>query len=477
MKVAPSTTLWYLSLALASCLLLAGHSQRIEAQSSAATPGSISQNVAANASRSVFLPLTRHDRGATPFGVAMYRRVDQANGVAQMQAAGASRVTVALDWGSVEPTEGARNWSDFDASMRNAEAAKMEVFVLFMGDPTWARLPGQNVTDPAKRLAIVRAMVDRYDCDGINDMPERLCVRDWSFYAEPDADYGPNAPSGTKGYWGSRPQAYAQMIASVADVVHQENPYARVMIGGLAYDWFKEDGQGGLFRRSFLPGVLQELNASYGGAARYLDQMAVHYYPIQFASIGDKVREVRTIMQQHGVGHLTLVMPEAGYWSDPAASSSEAKQAARLVKYYVEALSLDVAYLSWYTVFDGGPGTETSGLFRGSDLNSPKPAYAAYQTITRELAGAQFARTVNQPNAVGGVFRMPSGGQEKSVVWAVSGSANIAFPYRCVRVVDTTGAITAGVADGTPGLDQDGRVNNVVTLRVTDSPVYVEACR
>ncbi len=476
MKVRTSTMLWFLSLSLVGCLLLAGQNQRIEAKSSASAPNPISRNVAANASRSVFLPLTRNDRAATPFGVAMYHGVNQAKGVAQMQAAGASRVTVALDWGSVEPSEGARNWSDFDASVRNAEAAKMEVFVLFTGDPTWARLPGQNVTDPAKRLAFVRAMVDRYDCDGLNDMPERICVRDWSFYAEPDADYGSNAPSGTKGYWGSRPQAYAQMLASVANVVHQENSNARVMIGGLAYDWFAEDGNGGLFRRSFLPRVLQELNANYGGAAKYLDQMAVHYYPIQFASIGDKVREVRTILQQHGVGHLPLVIPEAGYWSDPAASSSEAQQAARLVKYYVEALSLDVAHLSWYTVFDGGPGTETSGLFRGTNLNSPKPAYAAYHTITRELAGAHFARTVNQPNAAGGVFRMPSG-LEKSVVWAANGSANVSFPYRCVRVVDTTGAVTPAVGDGTPGGDRDGQVNNVVTLRVSDNPVYVEACR
>jgi hypothetical protein len=428
--------------------------------------------------RKVYLPLSIHLFDPTyinPFGVVMYGNVDSAHGLAHMQAAGAKRVTTFLDWGSIQPNEQTWDWSSFDTKVRNAQAAGLETFALVTGDPAWAWQPDQLATVPEKRLAFVRAMIRRYDCDGSSDAPGPLCIHDWSFYAEPDfyVDYYQDNP-GVKGYWGKRGVEYAHMLADVANVVHAEDPGARVMIGGLAYDAFLQPHGSRGFVREFLPTILGTLNTKPGGAARYLDAMAVHYYSLQFPSIRDKLLEIRGIMQSYGVATLPLLVPETGYWSATHVGSSEVQQAQRLVQIYVEGLSAGVQELSYFTVFDSGEGMEASGLFHGQDLNRPKLAYTAYRALSKELAGAEFLRLLSQAGVKGYVFSTPRG-TEKTVFWGHNAAGSATFAARCVRVVDTLGTART-VNDGIPG-DADNQANGQVQVpAAANDPLYVESC-
>lgn len=414
-----------------------------------------------------------------PFSIVMYNGVDQYNGLQEMRAAGARRVVTTLDWNIIEPTQGARDWSSFDTKLRNARDAGMEVFVLFIGDPswTWTGPDNQRVTDPVKRRDFVRAMVQRYDCDGSADAGPGMCVRDWSFYPEPDYSRSDllNIP-GAKGYWGSRPADYAAMLSDVAVVIHAEDPRARVMIGGVAYDYFKSTACPSCpFIRTFLPDVLNALNTTHGGARLYINAIAVHYYPLSFPTLRDKLREIRGIMQNAGVADLPLLVPETGYWSQD--DSSESKQAQVLTQLFVEGMAERVEYLAWFMVFDEGPGRGTWGLFRGINLASPKPAYSAYQTITRELANARYLRPLNQAGVDGHVFEVPSG-PEKTVVWtraATTGRAT--FAGQCVRVGNTVGVSYGNATDGGIG-DQDRAVNGQIGLAVAPGEVlYVQRCQ
>lgn len=441
-------------------------------------------NLTAQTSTNIYLPMLINGYDIvrnSPFGIDMYGPVDQARGLAQMQAAGAKRVVTVLDWGTIEAAAGVRDWSSFDTKVSNARAAGMDVFVLFTGDPPWAWLPDRSATDPQKRIDFVRAMVERYNCDGINDAGPNLCVRTWSFYAEPDffADYLQTSP-GAKGYWGKRGAAFAAMLVDVANVIHQSDPSARVLIGGLAYDAFIDPNSPTATRgfiRSFLPTVLDTLNTTYGGASRYIDAVAVHYYPISFPSIRAKIVEIRSIMQTRGIGYLPLLIPEAGFWSAPESGSSEQLQAQRLVQYYAEGLAEGVEQLAWFNVFDNGSGTETSGLFRGMDLTSPKPAYFAYRTVAQELAGARYVRPLNQAGVLGYVFQAGNS-PEKTVVWTTSTGATATFSYNCVRIVNVTGTVYAPVNDGSPSWDKDGRVNGQITLALSpNQPLYVSRCQ
>jgi hypothetical protein len=422
-----------------------------------------------------YLPFIADVKAISPFGVVMYGDVSPTAGLTHMQAAGSKHVTTMVDWAAIEPAEGVYNWTHLDEKVRHARTAGLEVFALFIGDPAWAWLPDRSATVPQKRLNFVRVLVDRYDCDNVNDAGPGLCIHSWSFYAEPDYyrsayDFTP----GRKGYWGKRGQQYAHMIAEVSAVIRQQDPSAQVMIGGLGYDWFED--QGGPFVRSFLSDVLRELNRIQGSAAVSIDAIAVHYYPLNFARIRTKLLEIQSIMKTHGVEGLPIIVPEAGYWSSASHGSSDQQQAQRLIQIYTDALSVGAQYVSWFNVFDNGAGTEAVGLFYGRDLNKPKPAYFAYQTLTRQLQDASYMKPWEQPGVSGHIFRLPNG-HEKTVIWSTTSSAHASFSLTCAHIVTTTGTSIGPITDGMPGWDHDQARNGSIRLAVPSNEAwFVTTC-
>jgi hypothetical protein len=426
----------------------------------------------------------------SPFGVVMYGRVDDGAGLDEMVAAGSEWVTTFLHWSSIESTEDSYDWSSFDTKVRDAQAAGMDVFVLFKDNPSWAAaLPGGPVTDTQDLVEFVTDMAERYDCDGTDDAPGSACVHTWSFYAEPDNGDPGRAEQG-KGCWGDDTDSrcgdgadYAEMLSQISPAIHGANPKARVLIGGLAYDYFEPDGP---YVRSFLTDTLTALNSYPGGAEAYIDAIAFHYYPINedWMTIREKTAEIKGIMARHDVGDLPMICPEMGYWSSPKQyDSSEKEQARRVVEMYVRGLSMDLQSLSWYRVYDDAVAgskedlypADTSGLFRVD--GSAKPSYYAYQTMTEELAQAWYLRALDEENVEGYVFQMADG-REKTVGWALTPGARVVFPYACLRLVDTEGNVYTPIRDGDGNWDRDGMVNGEIALAVFyDTPFYVAPCR
>lgn len=434
----------------------------------------------------VYLPLTTrwYDPSyVSPFGIMMHGDVDDVAGLQTMKDGGSKWVKTTLNWSTIEPTQGAYNWSNFDTKAQNAQAAGMDVFVLFKNNPSWAApLPGGPVTDTQDLVDFVTLMAERYDCDGVDDAPESPCVHYWSFYGEPDNGDLERAQRG-KGYWGHNGAGFAEMLYHVSPAIRAANSQAKVLIGGLAYDWFEESG--GPFVRSFLTDTLSALNGYLGGADAYIDAVAFHFYPIsasRWSTIREKALEVRGIMERHGVGDLMLVCPEMGYWSSPKFGSSEEEQAQRVVQMHVRGLSVGVRPFFWYMIFDAAePNSaedsypdKTAGLL---DVDGqPKQSYYAYQTMTQELYGARYLRPLQAANAEGYVFQMP-GGREKTVLWATTSYAEVAFSHSCLRLVDTDGDVYDPITDGLEGWDQDGQVNGQIVLGVyQDTPFYIEPC-
>ncbi len=417
----------------------------------------------------------------------MYGSVDEASGLTAMQTAGARWVTTILHWSTVEPDpplEGVHSydWTAFDDKVSNAQATGLKVFVLIAGNPAWAAAcPGgalyeERVPD---MTAFVTALAERYDGDRLADAPGNPVVNDWSFYSEPDNGEEWRCYEQGRGYWGYNGAGYAELLFQISPALHSANPNARLMIGGIAYDWFTDDTPTpGPFVRSFLGDTLQALNDTYGGAGNFIDAVAFHFYPIstwRWPTIREKTSEIQGILEQHGVGELPLLVPEMGYWSAEEAGSSETRQAQYLAQTYVRGLSAGIEHLSWLGVFDDGEGTEEHGLFWGRDLDNPKMAYDAYATLASELASARYAYPLAAPGAEGYLFTLPDGG-EKTVLWSVlDPSTWVAFTQSCLRQVDLTG-LAQDVQDGGP-LDGDGAADGQIQLQVFfEQPVYVGTC-
>ena len=442
------------------------------------------------ATHTLYLPLAAnwYNPGyVSPFGVALYGDITNTTGLQVMKEAGSKWTVTALYWSSIEPTRGVVYWTEFDAKIQNAQAAGMNVFVLFMGNPAWAAaLPGGPVTDTQDLVNIVAQMAERYDCDGVDDAPGSLCVDYWSFYAEPDNGNLDRARR-QWGYWGHDGAGYAGMLVQVSQAIHNANPRAQVLIGGVAYDWFEDDTPvPGDFVRSFLTDTLVALNGYPGGAHQYIDAVAFHFYPIRpdrWPTIREKALEVLGIMERHGVDDVPLICPEMGYWSSPKFGSSEQRQAQRLVQEYVRGISVRLQFLAWLPVYDTAEAgsaddlypDRTAGLFH-TDYVTPKPSYYAYSTMARELARARYVRLMQVTGAEGYVFQMP-GGREKTVFWATASTVNVPFSYTCLRRVDMGGAVNEPINDGDLVWDQDRTANGQIVLTATkDAPLYVEPC-
>jgi hypothetical protein len=417
----------------------------------------------------------------SPFGIDMYHVVSDAEGLPEMQAAGSRFVTTMLRWSDIEPNAPVngvptRNWESFDNKVHNARAAGMEVFVLFTANPLWAGpYEGGPVNDPQVLIDFVTAAVERYDGDGTDDAPGSPAIRYWSFYAEPDNQDLWYAQHG-KGYWGHDGAGYAQLFTRLTPAIHAANPQAKVLMGGLGYDYFTTEG--GPFNRDFLPSVLSALSTYPGGAPAYLDAMGFHFYPIsaqRWPTIRDKAQEIRGIMEQYGAGSVPLVVPEMGYWSDTAVGSSEGWQAEYLVQMFTTGLAAGIEQLAWFKVFDEGTGSEMHGLFRNHNLGEPKPAYSAYATMTAELDGARYLRDLTLPGVSGHVFATCDS-PEKVVVWGHVPDGSVGVSQGCVRRVDLLGT-AAQIADGAAE-DLDGAANGQVLVRVTgDDLFYLGNCR
>jgi len=445
----------------------------------------------------------------SPFGVVMYGAISDAAGLRRMKEAGARWVVTGFHWAQVEPTQGARNWTTYDAQFLAAKQAGMDLAVLVMDVPTWARngcnqggCPTMNVGALASFLA---AAAERYDGDGPGDAPGSPVIKYWTLFAEPDycgtivggkCTVRPGYGEEFKGLWGLNGAKYVAVLSAARTAIKAAAPGALVMNGGAAFDWFVQPWHGlptGIYDRGFLADMVK------GGGVP--DMLAVHYYPVSMADWHQKLDELYLTGSERGVERqmraLPVISPEMGYWS--SGESDEPQQARRLVQMFVRGLASGVQRLAWFTVFDGSPEhpTEAHGLFRDHQLGyqNAKPAYWAYRTMTTAMHGFRYySDYYTQAGSFRSLwdheayeFRRAADGARMLVAWANSGEqvnpdgiSDLVLPGGSVTLVShlSLGAANPNVLrpvpvlDGGPG-DADGAANGQVTLRIDVNPVYV----
>jgi hypothetical protein len=446
----------------------------------------------------------------SPFGIDMYGDISDAAGLARMKAAGASWVVTMLSWADVQPSAPTDwRWDWYDEKFLRAKNAGMDVCVLLVNVPEWARgsypYPGGGPgMDLDALAAFVREAAERYDGDGTRDAPGSPVVKYWSFFAEPD--YGVEPPrrgEEFKGGWGKHGAEYAAMLARVYQAIKAVAPDAVVMNGGIAFDYFTDTvyptptnpNRTGIYYRHFMA------DAIAAGADQHMDMLAVHYYPVTMASWPDKLRALYETGASRGVEtrmrSRTLISPEMGFWSYPPDpnGAGEREQANRLVQMFVRGLSVGVQRLAWFAVFDGPPHipTELHGLFRNGDLNDPKPAYWAYRTMAQQLHGFRYSGPAHEEATPSPTawryeaywFYRRADGARKLVAWAnrlagESQAPTVTIPVlaRRVQVVtnpsraDLLEAAPVVIVDGGPG-DLDRAVDGFVRLLIGEEPVYI----
>jgi len=422
-----------------------------------------------------------YDTRVPPFAIQFYGTLNANNGLTQAADAGARWIRVPLLWETIEPintTPEQYDWSGLDESVTNAMQEGVELILTLGGQPSWAATyPMGPLTDTADAIQFVWALVERYDGDGVNDAPGSPKVRYLELYNEPDNTSVYFAKRGW-GMWGENGEGYAALLQELYPVVKVANPHTQLVFGGLALDWFQE--QGGPFDAHFLDDVLAACQGQ-----NCFDVMNFHYYPpfrANWESYGTdiigKANYVRQRLAAHGFRDVPVICTETSWASATSTEwGSDELQSRYVVKGYVRGMAADLDIIVWYEIRDQGD-TILPGLL--DEEMQTKLSYHAYQAMTDMFTGASYQRPLTlaetgSDQLEGYVFQ--ACGRRIDVVWTEDDTPYdpdddpvlpLTVQARAVRVLDKFGnGLWYGDAD-------DGKVDGRITVSVGGSPLYLE---
>lgn len=199
-----------------------------------------------------------------------------------------------------------------------------------------------------------------------------------------------------------------------------------------------------------------------GGALEFMDVLSVHPYRYDDPPEGIEtdIAELVTLVKKHNNGQSKPIWVTEIGWGTQAADNlgkhriDERFQSQYLVRAYALLLSAGVERVFWYLFRDYN---ETPmGLVRADDTNSPKLAFNAMTTLTRQLRDGVFvARDDTAPEIYSLTFRRPSG-EAVRVMWSI----------------EPRSVIVTGVTNVTDMLGQSLGAGG--ELHLSESPVFVE---
>lgn len=324
---------------------------------------------------------------------------------------GAEWVREEISWANLEPSKGNFTWGLMDTALAQAANGGFGIIGMLLTTPEWARVAdcASRITrnngslnywcppaNPQDFADFVRAAVERYDGDGMNDAPGSPRVAVWQIWNEPN----------NWATWPGEANEYGALLAAGYAAAKAADPTAIIATGGVyIFD-------GGTRTGGNRDG-LEFLGAAFGAvpvAQTSFDALAIHPYMPDTApdrvglfglvSLWGRISNARGWLDSRRGPHVPLWISELGWSTCTYASAvcrSEQEQADFLVRSHGIALALGVQHINWFQLedkFDSPPNDlwGNMALLRNrSQGYARKPAANAYATLTNQLVGATFA--------------------------------------------------------------------------------------
>jgi len=408
-----------------------------------------------------FLPVVLNNNPlGSAFGVQYYGSLAASAGFTYAVESKAGWLRFHVLWSSIEPANTSPeyyDWTNLDISAQNVHDAGISAIFTIEGNPAWAAAtPGGPVYNNADLQEFVSAVVARYPF-----------IRYWEIYNEPDR----------LERFGNQGKTYAQLLDSLYPVIKAANPAAQVVMGGLALDWFVD--QGGPFDRNFLRDVLVNCSGTCFDIANF------HYYPAfrsEWETYGrdiiGKANYVRQILMANNFSR-PIFTTETG-WPAGTSWGSPELSARYVLKGFARGLAAGLPVTIWYAMLDAdysSPGLLDSTTVPGSFM--PRPAYTAFQALTTLMAGAKFVGTVAVSNPIEG-YQFSVRGKRLDVYWYDCPSmAAPGLPQDCENTAPlqiTAAQIAKYDLYGDKILVNDiddGVLDGKITFNIGTSPIYV----
>jgi hypothetical protein len=220
----------------------------------------------------------------------------------------------------------------------------------------------------------------------------------WELWNEPDGALGANKDIS----WGQFGSRYAEMLRAIRPRMKAADPNAQIIMGGLAYDNFQENG--GPFRRAFVDDFLK------AGGGQYLDMFNFHYYVqnVNWCRPSAKLAELRAKLDAYKLD-LPIIMTETGLTSEAQHQSSDVLQSSYLVQAYAQLLGEGVRSTAWFLAKDFSTNVKGWQIFQKSGLidlqGTPKPSHSAYRNLVEQIGERPSAGKLGAADGVAGTLQ------------------------------------------------------------------------
>lgn len=313
------------------------------------------------------------------------------------------------------------DWGFADRIYGRVPRGMHTLFTVSVSQGIW---PGtwQFVSAEAEKsyLQFIRALVERYDGDGKNDMPGLMSpVKHWQVDNEPMTFSGLNMD------W----QGFGHIVEITYRAIKEADPEATVALGGLA-GGEAHSMSDPLFQKQLTEFYFPLLRRLQG---RYIDIFDIHYYgtpaggSLGWQGMKDIYSTVRRALDENGYSNTEIWFTETATASRP---DDERAQAGDLVKRFIFPLSFGAAKVFWWNMIEGEhpladnkPSDHFGLVYDGvlpADLGYgvKKLSYYTYKKIIDVLEGSDW-KSIKAVQESDGIFiyRMRKQGQSVWVAW------------------------------------------------------------
>ncbi|MFP4396241.1 MAG: cellulase family glycosylhydrolase [Anaerolineales bacterium] len=370
-----------------------------------------------------------------PFGAQIHFINPDYREVAQLAATGIRFVRMDLFWHEVEREKGRYDFSGYDALVAAFAAHDMRiVFILDYGNALYDG--GHSPHSDGGRAAFARfaaAAARRYRGRGVI----------WEIWNEPNLAH----------FWYPEPRAhhYGLLAMRAAAAIRRADPTALVIAPALCgYEWayWETLGEMGLFQ--------------------HVDAVSVHSYGVeQPEELLGPYLQLRALIDAHNPAWKIPIL--SSEWGFPSVEHgiTQYQQAQYLARQWLFNLAHDIHLNIWYDWRDDGldPWDPEHHFGMVHHDFSPKPAYAAAQTLAQTLHGYRFLRRIPLARAEDYALLFKKGNALALVVWTSAETPRevaLPLPMSEIPVVEMTGETSTLAGDG-----------RLLRVALTQSPRYL----
>ncbi|MDY0041731.1 MAG: hypothetical protein RBS57_15565 [Desulforhabdus sp.] len=291
---------------------------------------------------------------------------------------------------NITPTAGGRDFLRLDRYVLNAQAANVHVlFVVSPRELSSAPPPSPPgfPKDVDNYLQVVRAAIERYDGDGIDDMPGlRYPIKYWMVLNEPFF----------RRYWAGSAEDYCRLFIQTYRAVKEADPGAKVVLSSLINPHMEDTFS---FAEQFFKCYKQALDRKEAPAT--IDAIDLHWISKQEAdqAYPEYKRGLDWLMSQ--CQQIGLKIPEVICTEACVLTHDRDAVARDVVKRYLLARSLGISKIFWSSLVSADPKRD---FFTAISLKTipDDPALDVYRFMAKSVRTG--ACTLKQPQT--GVFEI-----------------------------------------------------------------------